>query len=106
MARPKKTEQNGEQLDLIDVTPEELKNILPIVKAYRRVVKDRVELTNKETELKKKSLAAIKDAGLKRQEDGTIKVTIDGITIIVAPQDDKITIKEVNKKDKNEPDVE
>ena len=92
----KKQEQEpaGEQLDLIDVTPENAKKIIPIARAYRKVVAERVELTNKETELKKKILDLVKESKLPRLPDGIIKFKCDGLTIIITPSDDKIKVKE------------
>lgn len=97
----------GEQLDLIDVTPENLKKIIPVARAYRKVVKERVEFTNRETALKTDLLNLIKEAKLKRLPNGNIKFKCDGLTITVTPTDEKISIKEEkDKKNKNEPDVE
>jgi len=84
----------GEQLDLIDVTPENLKKILPVAKAYRKIVKERVGLTNKETELKNKLLGMIKEANMRRLSDGKIRFKHDGLIITVTPCDEKISIKE------------
>lgn len=98
------TSASGEQLDLIDVTPENMKKMIPIARAYRKIVKDRVQFTNKETELKNKLLQAVKDANLKRLPDGRIRFRCDGLTVTVTPCDEKISVKE--DKDKNEPDVD
>lgn len=98
------TSTSGEQLELIDVTPENLKKIIPIARAYRKIVKDRVQFTNKETELKNKLLQLVKDAELKRLPDGKIRFKCDGLTVTVTPCDEKISIKE--NKDNNEPDVD
>ena len=95
----------GEQLDLIDVAPENLKKIIPVARAYRKVVKERVEFTNRETALKNELLNLIKEAKLKSLSNGKIRFKSEGLTITVTPTDEKISIKEERDK-KNEPDVD
>jgi uncharacterized radical SAM superfamily Fe-S cluster-containing enzyme len=95
----------GEQLDLIDVTPENLKKIIPVARAYRKVVKERVEFTNRETALKADLLNLVKEAKLKRLANGKIRFKSEGLTITITPMDEKISIKEEKDK-KNEPDID
>ena len=95
----------GEQLELIDVTPENLKKIIPVARAYRKVVKERVEFTNRETALKADLLNLVKEAKLKRLPNGKIRFKSEGLTITITPMDEKISIKEEKDK-KNEPDID
>ena len=88
---------SGEQMDLIDVTPKELKRILPIAKEYRRVVKQRVKLTAKEVTLKGQILEEVKKAKLPRLDDGSVRFKCDGITISVTPRDELVKVKEADE---------
>ena len=83
---------SGEQLDLIDVGPENLKEILPVARAYKKIVAARVPLTRQEVELKTKIRSFVHGSGLKPQPDGTFKFRCDGITIKIKPQEEKVTV--------------
>jgi len=98
MAKKNESEStSGEQMDLIDVTPKELKRILPIAKEYRRVVKQRVKLTAKEVTLKGQILEEVKKAKLPRLDDGSVRFKCDGITISVTPRDELVKVKEADE---------
>lgn len=84
----------GEQMDLIDVGPENLKQIKPIAKKYRQAVKERMAAGETEKDLKEQLLAMVKDANLKRLDDGTIRFKVDGMLITVTPRDELIRVKE------------
>lgn len=86
----------GEQMDLIDVTPEELKKIRPVVKKYKQVVKSRVALTAEEVELKNKIKEFVHASELKRLPDGSIKFRCDGFLVEVTPRDEVVKVKEAN----------
>lgn len=97
MAGKKKTAKavaTGQQMDLLEVGPENQKEIMRVAKAYRSIVKQRVGLSAKENELKQKLLGLIKDAHLQRLEDGKIKFKLDGYLITVTPRDELVQIKE------------
>ena len=93
---------SGEQMALIDVTPENLKQIEPIARRYRAAMKTRVAALKDEVEAKQKILALVKDAHLTRLEDGTIRFKCEGKLIIITPRDEKITIKDEKKGDEDE----
>lgn len=84
----------GEQMDLIDVGPENLKQIKPIAKEYRAAVKARMAAGETEKDLKEQLLAMVKDANLTRLDDGTIRFKVDGMLITVTPRDELIRVKE------------
>ena len=86
--------QAGEQLDLIDVAPENLKPIIKLSRQYKAAQRRRISALEEETTLKQKVLAAIKDTDIKPLEDGTIRFSNDGITVIVKHRDELIQIKE------------
>lgn len=103
MARKKKEQtepseetesQAGEQLDLIDVTPDELKGLKPIAEKYRSVVRRRINLQNEEKELKDQILSAIKTAHLQRLSDGKIRFRLDHMIITVTPRDELVQVEE------------
>ncbi len=98
-------EPAGEQRDLIDVAPENFKKMIPVAKAYRKTVKERVALTNKETELKQKLLQMVHEANLTRLSDGKVKFKCEGYVVTITPTDEKISIKE-EKKIEDGPDEE
>jgi hypothetical protein len=89
---------SGEQLDLINVSPENMEKILPIAKAFRKVVKDRVRLTNKEIELRNELEQAVDEAKLQPLPDGKIKFKIDGLIITIEPTGRKVSVKEAKAK--------
>lgn len=96
MARKTKKAEStsGEQLDLIDVTPENLKGIKPVARKYRAAFKRRVQALDEQTKLKAQLLDMIKGANLGQLADGTIKFRCDGMLITVSPRDDVIRVKE------------
>lgn len=90
----RKKEQTGpEQLDLIDVRPENAKEILQAAKSYKIAQKKRLDALGKEVQEKQKVLEFVKKAKLKPLEDGTIRFTLDGVTISVKPRDELLTVK-------------
>ena len=88
--------KKGEQLELIDVTPEELKDLAPVVEKYRDVVTERAKLSKKETALKVKILTAVKSADLQRLRDGTIRFRLDHMIVSVTPRDELVRVTEEN----------
>ena len=94
MAKKKETEQSGEQLELIDVTPKNAKPIIEVGRLYNIAKKARIASLAEEVKYKTKIRQMVKDAGIQRLEDGTIKFTHNRVTILVEPQDEKVTVKE------------
>lgn len=96
MAKKEKpeTKEKGEQLDLIDVAPENLKAIVKEVRIYKKHQSDRLSALKKEVEQKERIKALVHETKLQRLQDGTIKFEADNAIICVSPQDDLITIKE------------
>lgn len=83
----------GEQLNLIDVAPENAKEILKVAKIYEAAKKERLKALAEEVKQKQKVLELIHEAKLQRMEDGKINVKCDRYTIVVTPTDEKIKIK-------------
>lgn len=94
----KKTKNSEEQLDLIEVGPENGKAIITEAKNYKKHQADRLAALKLELESKKKVLKLVKEANLQRLKDGVIRFTLDRVTFKVTPQDDLITIKEETQK--------
>lgn len=90
----KSEQEAGEQMKLIDVGPENSKEIIKQARIYKAAVAKRIKATNEEVPAKQKLLKLIIDAHLNRLEDGTIKFKLDGYTITVTPRDELIKVKE------------
>lgn len=70
----------GEQMDLIDVTPENIKEIKKLLHPYKKFQAERI-------------------AALKRLPNGQIKFRCGGMIITLKPTDEKLIIKEEKTKD-------
>lgn len=99
MAKKKTDEkpQPGEQLELIDVSPTNLKKIRPIAEKYESAKRRRMKAGDEEAELKQQLLALVKDANLSRLPDGSIKFRCDGKMIIVKPRDELVQVKDADE---------
>jgi hypothetical protein len=93
-AEPGTESTSGEQLDLIDITPENGKAILAIAKDYKKAIAARMRMSEKEVDLKGKLLELIKKENLARLENGSIRFRLDGMIITVTPRDELIKVKE------------
>ena len=86
--------EKGEQMDLIEVGPENSKEIIRQARIYKALVKKRVNTLADEVAAKTKLLELIKEAKLTRTPGGNIKFHCDGYTITVTPRDELIKVKE------------
>ena len=102
MARRKSDDGTGEQMDLIDVSPENMKKIKPVARRYKAAQKVRIEALKKETELKAQLLSLIKDSNPTHLEDGSIKFQCDGMLITVTPRDELIKVKDEDGESEDE----
>ncbi len=84
----------GEQLDLIDVAPENSKEIIDEAKKYKKWQNQRMRALEEETASKQKLLELMKKANLQRLDDGKLKISVDNYTITVTPRDELIKVKE------------
>lgn len=92
MARRTKT-ADGEQLDLIDVEPENVKAIKRAARAYKAAQAQRITWLADEKKQKMKILELVKEAKLRPNQDGIIKFRLDGIVIAITPRDELVQIK-------------
>jgi len=100
MGRKKKSEEmpetvdSGEQLDLIDVAPE---NAMPIIRAarlYKKFQAARQAALEKEIEQKQQVLELVRAAKLPPLEGGIIRFSYDGVVVSVTPRDELVRIKD------------
>lgn len=90
----KKKLEIEEQLDLIDVAPENEKEIIACAKRYKKFQRERSEALKNEVAEKQKLLNLIEAAELSRLDDGSIKFKVDGFMITVTPRDELIRVKD------------
>jgi len=88
----KKKEQ--EQLDLIDVKPENAKHIVNAARLYKQYQAARLAALKQEIDQKQTILALVKKAKLQPLEGGVIRFKVDGVTISVTPRDELVKVKE------------
>ena len=103
MAKKKQTEKTetkkrGEQLDLIDVRPENVKPILQATRLYKKFQAARLSAGNKEVAQREVVLQLVKEAKLQPLPDGKIRFKCNGVIITITPRDALITIKEKTEK--------
>ena len=87
----------GEQLDLIEVGPENARVIIQHARLYKAAQRKRLQALEEETTEKQALLGLIRKANLKRLDNGNIKFSCDGFTITVEPHDELIKIKELDE---------
>lgn len=89
-----KTQKSGEQLDLIDVQPENAKAIVSAARLYKKFQAARLTALAKEIEQKHRVLELVKAAKLQPLDGGKIKFKYESVIISVTPRDELVTVKE------------
>lgn len=89
-----KTKKNGEQLDLIDVQPENAKAIIRAARLYKEFQAARQTALSKELEQKHWVLKLVKAAKLQPLNGGKIKFEYDTVMVCITPRDELVTVKE------------
>ena len=102
MSKRKKPEV-GQQLALIEVGPENLAEIAPVVRRYRQFAKERLTALAGEVKAKQELLDLVKAARLQPLPDGKITFTCEGATITVTPQDFLIQVKDGTPRPRGRP---
>lgn len=94
----KKKKKADEQLDLIDFHPENAKEIVRVARAYKEYQRARLDNLKNEVARKQELIALVDAAEMKPLEGsgGVIKFHVDGVEIIVTPQDRKVQVKELD----------
>lgn len=90
----KSEDTNGEQLQLLEVSHPSAKKITSIARAYKKIVRERVELTSEEVELKGKLRQAVRETDMKPDAEGIITFKCGKITVTVTPRDELIRVKD------------
>lgn len=91
--KTRKKSPEPEQLDLIDVTPENSKKIRAIAKKYREAQQERMAWGEDERKQKELLLAEAKNANVQASPDGVIRFRVDDITIKITPRDELVQVK-------------
>jgi len=87
-------ESKGEQLDLIDVHPENEKEIIAAAKLYKKFQAARKDALSREVKQKQIIITLTKEAKLKPLEDGRIKYRCGNLTISITPRDELVQVRE------------
>ena len=82
------------QLPLIDVEPENMKEILGRARLYKEAQTERIAWLVQEKEHKQAILTLVKEAELKPLENGVIRFHCDGVIISITPRDELVQVKE------------
>ena len=83
----------GEQQDLIDIHPENVKEIVAAAREYKKLVAARMAVGSKEIALKQKILNLLREAKLQPLEGGKIKFKYEDVTVSVTPRDELVQVK-------------
>lgn len=90
----KETKEVGEQIDLIDVAPENAKEIIAAGRIYKKAQVARSRALKNEVEQKGKVIQLVRESKIPPQEGGVIKFTYEGVTISVTPRDELVRVQE------------
>jgi len=85
--------KTNEQMDLIDVHPKNKMAILQAAKNYSSAQKVRLAALENEKAEKQKILDFVKKEGIKPLDNGSIKFSLDGVSISIKPRDELVQIK-------------
>lgn len=95
----KKEAEVGEQMDLMDVAPENAKEIITAGKLYKKYQAARIAAGVKEVDQKTLILELVKKAKLPVLAGGKIKFEYDGFKITVTPRDELVQVTEKKAKE-------
>lgn len=92
-----KKKEKGEQLDLIDVAPENAKPIMEAARKYQHHQKVRIAAGVKEKEQKELIKELVGKADLQPLAGGKIKFEYDGLRITITPRDELVQVTDISK---------
>lgn len=84
--------QAGEQLDLLDVSHPLAKKLKPLARKFKQCIREEFGAREKKIEIRKKMVEAIHAANMPADDDGTITVSFDDVTIKLTPRDEKVKV--------------
>lgn len=96
-AKENETKESSEQLDLIDIQPENAKAIISAARLYKEFQVARSTALAKEVEQKQEVLRLVKAAKLQPLDGGKIRFEYDNVMISVTPRDELIKVKDKTK---------
>lgn len=105
MAR-RKTLKPDEQLDLMELGPENAKAIKRAARAYKDAQTQKASWAEDENAQKNKILALVREAGLHANDKGVIQFQLDGIIITITPRDELVRVATKKEKEAAESDEE
>lgn len=82
-----------EQLDLIDVEPENKKEMLRVARKYKAVQATRIEALAAEKKEKGKLLELVREAEIAPEADGSFRFRVGNLVISVTPRDELVRCK-------------
>ena len=86
-------EKEGEQLDLIDVTPEYAKPIKAAARKYKKCLAARQAALAEEIEQKKKIIELVRQANIKPDGEGVTRFRLDDMSIKITPRDELVSVR-------------
>jgi len=86
--------EDGEQLPLIDVAPENAKDILRVARSYKRAQAVRNGALAEEVKLKQKLLALVHESGVSADHEGGYRLSLNGVVVTVKPRDELVRVKD------------
>jgi hypothetical protein len=89
----KKAAVEGEQLELMDVTPEYAKPLKAAARKYKKAMGERQAALKEEVEAKQKVLEIVKAANVTPGADGVTQVHVGDLTIKITPRDELVKVK-------------
>lgn len=92
MAKKGKEAESGEQLELIDVNPENAKPLIRAARKYRKTITQRLEIQHREAKELLDLRELIEASGLQPLASGKIAFEYDGVTVEHTPQDAKVKV--------------
>lgn len=101
-----KKKKDGEQLNLIDVAPENAKPIIEAARLYKGYQSERLAALKKEIEQKTLIIELVKKADLQTLAGGKIRFEYDDVLVTITPRDELVKVTDKAKDAEPEPEEE
>ena len=96
----------ADQMDLIDVQPENAKKIKALIRKRDKLHEQHLECKQAADQLDVEIMAAVKEAGGKPDVDGVIRIKVGDCVIVIKPGKANLVVKEENQEDQETPEAE